>query len=220
MPSEAAKKVLVSVNDLQTRQRLSVWFQDNGYDPVNVHDVESVKAQVCENTQLVISGIESSDENPTHFTQLIRSVSANLPIILVSAADSVSNAVLCLQGGATDFLLKPISEAELSVKVNRAIKERHLQNELATLRGSKFPNLFADGTEIVQQEIKTLQRIEREAIVKALDSYAGARGKTAKALGISVRTLQRKIKEYGYTHTSKTQDRSYSSVNQTSPLNN
>jgi DNA-binding NtrC family response regulator len=43
----------------------------------------------------------------------------------------------------------------------------------------------------------TLQELEREAIRRTLDSTGGHRAETADRLGISVRTLQRKIKEYG-----------------------
>ncbi|MBN22279.1 MAG: sigma-54-dependent Fis family transcriptional regulator [Bdellovibrionaceae bacterium] len=43
---------------------------------------------------------------------------------------------------------------------------------------------------------KTLHDIEREIIIKALDHHSGNRTHTAKALGISIRTLRNKIAEY------------------------
>jgi DNA-binding NtrC family response regulator len=42
----------------------------------------------------------------------------------------------------------------------------------------------------------TLAELEREAIRRALEETGGHRAKTAELLGISVRTLQRKIQEY------------------------
>ena len=44
-----------------------------------------------------------------------------------------------------------------------------------------------------------MEDAEREALVRALDTYAGHREKTADALGISRRTLQYKLKKYGLT---------------------
>lgn len=41
-----------------------------------------------------------------------------------------------------------------------------------------------------------LRELERDAIGRALEKFRGKRKKTANALGISIRTLQRKIKEY------------------------
>lgn len=42
----------------------------------------------------------------------------------------------------------------------------------------------------------TMEEIEKEAIRRTLEQFAGHRGRTADSLGISVRTLHRKIKEF------------------------
>ena len=47
------------------------------------------------------------------------------------------------------------------------------------------------------QEFALLDDLERNAIVKALEENRGHQQKTATSLGISKRTLQRKIKTYG-----------------------
>jgi transcriptional regulator with PAS, ATPase and Fis domain len=48
-----------------------------------------------------------------------------------------------------------------------------------------------------QAQGKTMGEIEKFAILNALDGTQGNRTKAAKALGIGLRTLQRKLKEYG-----------------------
>jgi len=50
--------------------------------------------------------------------------------------------------------------------------------------------------EVVMEESLSLADKEREMIIKALDKYQGKRKKAAEELGISERTLYRKIKEY------------------------
>jgi len=42
-----------------------------------------------------------------------------------------------------------------------------------------------------------MAEIEREAILKTLEFTNGHRARAAKLLGIGLRTLQRKLKEYG-----------------------
>jgi DNA-binding NtrC family response regulator len=42
----------------------------------------------------------------------------------------------------------------------------------------------------------TMEELERMAITKALDQFAGNRTHAAHRLGISVRTLQRKLRQY------------------------
>jgi transcriptional regulator with PAS, ATPase and Fis domain len=44
----------------------------------------------------------------------------------------------------------------------------------------------------------TLADIEREVILQTLKRKNDNRTQTAKALGIGIRTLQRKLKQYGY----------------------
>ncbi len=222
MKSDETKKVLVFVNDPQTRQWLSGWFQDNGFDPQEIKDVESVKTQLSPDSWLVVSDINGPSPVAERLIQNIRSVDSDLPIVLVAPADSKDRAVQCLKIGATDYLVKPLSATELSAKIDRALDERKLRQELAALRSAKSSTGIVANLASGQKEVKTLQRIEKETILEALDGFGGARGKTAKALGISVRTLQRKIKEYGYTNGGDKSDNSnsFSSVNQSNALNN
>jgi DNA-binding NtrC family response regulator len=46
--------------------------------------------------------------------------------------------------------------------------------------------------------LRTLAELERSAIEQAMDHHRGYRVGAAKSLGISVRTLQRKLKERGW----------------------
>jgi len=55
----------------------------------------------------------------------------------------------------------------------------------------------AEPQEPAETPILTLAELERIAIIDALQRCQGNRTHAAKALGISVRTLQRKIKFYG-----------------------
>jgi len=59
------------------------------------------------------------------------------------------------------------------------------------------------GAKPVQSVIQpgmTMEEIEKEAIRRTLQQHGGHRGRTAENLGISVRTLHRKIKDYGLEH--------------------
>lgn len=51
--------------------------------------------------------------------------------------------------------------------------------------------------EVAEEEPRSLEKLEREAIKEALAANAGNRRKAAKQLGISERTLYRRIQEYG-----------------------
>ena len=58
-------------------------------------------------------------------------------------------------------------------------------------------DIKANAIDIEEDKIKTLHDTEREVIINAIDRNKGRRKQTAEELGISERTLYRKIKEYG-----------------------
>lgn len=195
MTSTDKKAVLVVAQDPQTRQWLASWLHNNGFNPIAADSIDSIGGRLDGDTLLVISDIDSPQNGVNRLTNSIRTSSMDVPVIVLAGQSSLDKAVQSIQDGATDYLLKPINTAELSAKLKRAINERKLARDLAQLQTQQ-----SQGNDLNDEdgEIKTLQSLEREAIINTLDRFSGARGKTAKALGISVRTLQRKIKEYGY----------------------
>jgi len=52
-------------------------------------------------------------------------------------------------------------------------------------------------TPTAEWEPRTMAEIEKEAILRTLSSTNGHRARAAQLLGIGLRTLQRKLKEYG-----------------------
>ena len=65
----------------------------------------------------------------------------------------------------------------------------------AGLRGGTAPGL-ATGRIQSPGRLRTMSEIERQAILETLEIEGGHRANTAEALGIGLRTLQRKLKEY------------------------
>lgn len=58
-------------------------------------------------------------------------------------------------------------------------------------------DIKATAIDVEEDKVKTLQDTEREVIINAIERNHGKRRQTAEELGISERTLYRKIKEYG-----------------------
>jgi transcriptional regulator with PAS, ATPase and Fis domain len=69
--------------------------------------------------------------------------------------------------------------------------------ETTTLKLGYNENKDYDNGTIVIEEPRSLQQVEEEMIKKALEKYKGKRKHAANELGISERTLYRKINEYG-----------------------
>lgn len=98
-----------------------------------------------------------------------------------------------LQGSA----VKPLATEQLQL-INRNYKPEHEGSSGSglTIHSSVLPSASAPAQVIEVEETLSLQDKEIDMIKKALRKYKGKRKNAAKELGISERTLYRKINEY------------------------
>jgi DNA-binding NtrC family response regulator len=66
-------------------------------------------------------------------TRLLRRTDPHLPIFVLTGHGDIESAVEALKSGATDYLTKPANIDELRTLLDRALKERPLREEAATL---------------------------------------------------------------------------------------
>jgi DNA-binding NtrC family response regulator len=86
-----------------------------------------------------------------------------------------------------------------------------LRGEIAEIKDVLYSGDKANNGELsqqsdpVEQELEplTMQAVEKRLIASALERYDGNRRQTAEALGISERTLYRKLHEYGLVQDSE-----------------
>jgi DNA-binding NtrC family response regulator len=88
--------------------------------------------------------------------ELLREVQANGPpvtVVVTTGYGSVKEAVEAMQFGAYDFLTKPIDPDHLCVLVQRALRERSLQDELIALRAQierGFPDVVSKNPRMLE----------------------------------------------------------------------
>ena len=64
-----------------------------------------------------------------------RRLQPTIPVVLMTAYGSVSDAVAAMKEGATDYLTKPFEPEELLIVLDKVLRTRRLEDEVATLRG-------------------------------------------------------------------------------------
>jgi len=60
------------------------------------------------------------------------------PVIVMTAANDLENAVNCMKKGAVDYLVKPVDETRLVTSINRVIEMNEIRNENAMLKKQLF----------------------------------------------------------------------------------
>lgn len=81
--------------------------------------------------------------------------------------------------------------------VSESFEIEDTKHNTGTTARKSFSDIKATAVDVEEDKVKTLQDTEREVIINAIERNKGRRKQTAAELGISERTLYRKIKEYG-----------------------
>ena len=89
----------------------------------------------------VITDLVMPDLDGVEVTRRLRSADRHLPIFILTGHADIATAVEALKAGATEYLTKPVNMDELTTFLVRALKERPLLEEGASLeqaRGEQF----------------------------------------------------------------------------------
>jgi DNA-binding NtrC family response regulator len=112
--------------------------------------------------------------------------------ILITDGRDVSAAVEAMKLGAADCLVTPVDHQELRNLVMRILRNSNghgAKDASDDIDEGQYNIEIPPGT--------SLEDLERAAVEQALAQHQGNRTHAAKTLGISVRTLQRKLKAWG-----------------------
>ena len=122
--------------------------------------------------------LSSSGEQGIEMLRKIKILRPNVPVILITGWGTIPLAVEGMKYGASDFITKPWSNEYLRSKIRRLIAE-------------------ADRSAEESRQVESLESVERQAIIHALEVSDGNLSVAAQKLGITRQALYRRIEKYG-----------------------
>jgi DNA-binding NtrC family response regulator len=188
-----ASVILVVDNDPDQRESIVRTLDPDRFHVVGADNTNEAIAYADDSVDLVISELQSRDLNGLEILRRWKERRPGTPIVLVTDGHDVNSVVEAMKLGAADCILKPVDSEKLRSLVAELVErdesdgqaEPRRQDEHGTRSGIDIP----PGT--------SLEDLERAAVEQALTQHHGNRTHAAKTLGISVRTLQRKLKAWG-----------------------
>ncbi len=192
MRRKTRPEVLVVDDEPRVRSVTTRMVQQLGYEADSVGTGEAaIKYQAATPRLTVIMdlnlpGISGLDA----FEQIIATHPETQVIVLTGFGD-LDSAQRAIRLGAADFLNKPIKLGDLEVALDRAwqnLGEPEPEIDIARLEAEDEPD--------EQDSDRSLEAIERRAILDALARHDGNRKSAAEELGISLRTLYYRIRQY------------------------
>ena len=100
-----------------------------------------LERRIDEPPDAVITDLMMPDIDGIELTRQLRASDPHLPIFVLTASTEIASAIGALKAGATDYLTKPVNVDELLTQLRRAIDERPMREEAASLertRKAKF----------------------------------------------------------------------------------
>jgi len=82
----------------------------------------------------VITDLVMPDLSGIEVARRLRQTDPHLPIFVLTAHADLDSAIEALKAGATEYLTKPVNMDELSTLLNRALEERPLREEAASIQ--------------------------------------------------------------------------------------
>jgi len=152
-----------------------------------------------ERVDLVISDIHLGSSSGVDLLRRWQERRPMTPFILVAEGGDTASAVEAMKLGAADYITKPVNGDELLVRAVKLLEASRNEERLQQLKSRFDGGTDAEHNHRPNIEIPpgtSLEDLERAAVEKALQLHHGNRTHAAKTLGISVRTLQRKLKAW------------------------
>ncbi len=144
-------KIVVVDDERPILLTLEALLTRHGYEPQLAHTAAAGTALVRKlKPDLVLLDLGLPDADGLDVLRELKTEFPQMPVIILTANDSLSNAIDSIKQGAFHFISKPYAVEELLSLIGRAIEQRQLVRETQTLREEK------------QQLSRRLEKAERQ----------------------------------------------------------
>lgn len=139
-----AVRILVVDDDRAVRESLRRSLAFNGYSVSLAHDgIEALNSIAADRPDAVVLDVMMPKLDGLEVCRRLRSTGDDLPILVLTARDSVSERVAGLDAGADDYLPKPFALEELLARM-RALLRRTTADDQAESAAMTFTDLTLD----------------------------------------------------------------------------
>src|SRR5215212_7867485 len=185
--------ILVAGGDAADRETILQALNDE-FHVVAAQTMEDALAHAADSVGLVICDLDSTQIQGMELVRRWKARQPDTPFLALTNGKDVGSAVEAMKNGVADCLVKPIDQDDVRSSAMQLVDAYRDQASTGhgeeSTKSSRTPHIdIPPGT--------SLEDLERAAVEQALIQHNGNRTHAAKTLGISVRTLQRKLKAWG-----------------------
>jgi len=153
-----AEKVLVVVGDEGTRCSIEGFLKENGYRPHGATSgAEAITKLNQQRYALSLMDIDSCGAKGAEIVPKALEIDPDLAILVLSEVNDATNAAICLQLGAYEYLTKPVDLERMLATVERALRHRGTQLQTQEISAWLKQELVARTRELERERTKLEQ---------------------------------------------------------------
>jgi signal transduction histidine kinase/FixJ family two-component response regulator len=135
MSSTAEARVLIVDDEKHVREALAELLNDAGFRPSCAKSgQEALEKASKENFDVVLVDVAMPGMNGLELLEKLKEEHHGLDVIILTAYETVDNAIQALRLGAYDFIRKPFENEEILASIRRCLERRRLRREVEESR--------------------------------------------------------------------------------------
>jgi DNA-binding NtrC family response regulator len=170
--------ILVVEDEAKMRRLLELQLGEEGFVVHSAADAETgLQLLVREKPDLVVTDLRLPGMSGLEFLQAVKRVNAALPVVVMTAYGTVESAVEAMKVGASDYVTKPFSLAELVLVIRKELDSHRLREENRSLREALGRRYAYDNIVAQSEKMQTvLALVERVAPTNSTVLLGGESG--------------------------------------------
>ena len=156
--------ILIVEDEPRMRRLLEISLGEDGHNVRSVADAETgLKGLAREPADLVVTDLKLPGMSGLEFLQEAKRMNAAMPMIVMTAYGSVETAVEAMKAGASDYVLKPFTMAEMKLVITKELDVQRVRDENRALKEAlgkryHFQNIVARSPKM-QEVLAVVERV-------------------------------------------------------------